>query len=184
MGSCGTPVIVGVNNKQQLIANGYPNVIAYDPENGRELWRSEGPSGVIVHSPVFGAGMLFTSVGHPGKKVFGIRLNPTPSQDRLVWAYNKGTGYVPSPLFYQGYLYLMSDSSVLTCLDAKTGDLKYAERLPDSAGMISSLAAFDGKILLTTQEGDTYVIKAGPEFCGRNGHDLAGACGRRHLYPI
>jgi outer membrane protein assembly factor BamB len=164
MGSWGTPVIVDVNGKEQLIANGAPNVVAYDPEDGKELWRAEGPSGVIVHTPVYGTGMLFASVGFPGKKTIAIRLDPAEGQDRIAWSYTKGTSYVPSPLFYEGYLYLMSDAGVLTCLEAKTGEVKYIERVPDSRAFTSSLTVFDGKILMTSEEGDTYVIKAGPEF--------------------
>lgn len=53
---------------------------------------------------------------------------------------------------------------MLTCLDAKTGEMKYAESVPDPANFTSTLTVFDGKILMTSEEGDTYVIKAGPEF--------------------
>src|SRR5580658_10658271 len=64
-----------------------------------------------------------------------------------------------------GYLYLMSDSGMLTCLDAKTGEVKYeAKRVPDPGSFTSSMTEFDGKILMTSEDGDTYVIKAGPEF--------------------
>ena len=161
----GTPVIVEVRGEKQLIANGGANVIAYDPRDGRELWRSEGPNGVIVHTPVFGAGMVFASVGFPGKKTLAIRLDPAAGENRVAWTYSKGTSYIPSPLFYNGYLYLMSDSGMLTCLDAKTGEVKYeAKRVPDPGSFTSSMTEFDGKILMTSEDGDTYVIKAGPEF--------------------
>lgn len=161
----GTPVIVDVSGAKQLIVNGSANVIAYDPKDGRELWRSEGPNGVIVQTPVFGAGMVFATVGFPQKKTLAIRLTPAQGENRVAWSYTKGTSYVPSPLFYDGYLYLMSDSGMLTCLEAKTGDVKYAaKRVPDPGNFTSSMTAFDGKILMTSNDGDTYVIKAGPEF--------------------
>ncbi len=154
-----------MNGRQQLIANGCSNVIAYAPEDGKELWRAEGPGGVIVQTPVFGAGMVFASVGHPRKKTLAIRLTAAAGEDRVAWSYAKGTSYVPSPLFYEGYLYLMLDSGMVTCLDAKTGEAKYeARRVPDPSNFVSSMVAFDGKILATNDEGDTYVMKAGPEF--------------------
>jgi outer membrane protein assembly factor BamB len=161
----GTPVLVDVSGRRQLIVNGGQNVVAYDPKDGKELWRTEGPNGVIVHTPVFGSGMVFASVGYPRKNTLAIRLIPAPGENRVAWSYTKGTSYVPSPLFYNGYLYLMSDSGMLTCLDAKTGEAKYeAQRLPDPTNFTSSMVAFDGKILLTSEEGDTYIVKAGPAF--------------------
>jgi outer membrane protein assembly factor BamB len=163
--SWGTPVIVNVSGRKQLIVNGGASVVAYDPRDGKELWRADGPGGVIVHTPVFGAGMVFASVGHPGKKTLAIRLTPAAGESRVAWSYTKGTSYVPSPIFDDGYLYLMSDSGMLTCLDAKTGEAKYeGQRLPDPSSFTSSMVAFDGKILVTSDEGDTYVVEAGPEF--------------------
>jgi outer membrane protein assembly factor BamB len=169
MNSFGTPVIVDVRGKKQLIANGTPNVIAYDPNDGKEVWRSEGPNGVIVHTPVFGSGMVFASVGYPGKKTLAIRLDPADGENRVAWSYTRGTSYVPSPLYYDNYLYLMSDSGMLTCLDAKTGEVKYdSRRVPEPGRFTSSMTAFDGKILMTSDEGDTYIIQAGAEFLVMN----------------
>jgi outer membrane protein assembly factor BamB len=135
----GTPALVDVSGRKQLIVNGGPNVVAYDPKDGKELWRTEGPNGVVVHTPVFGAGMVFASVGYPRKNTLAVRLIPAAGENRVAWSYTKGTSYVPSPLFYYGYLYLMSDSGMLTCLDAKTGEAKYeAQRLPDPSKFTSS----------------------------------------------
>jgi outer membrane protein assembly factor BamB len=59
----------------------------------------------------------------------------------------------------------MTDSGILTCLDAKTGDVKYeAKRVPGPGTFTSSMTEFDGNILMTNEDGDTYVIRAGPEF--------------------
>jgi outer membrane protein assembly factor BamB len=84
--------------------------------------------------------------------------------DSVVWKYTKGTAYVPSPILYGDYLYLTSDRGVLTCLDAKTGEVKYeGGRVPVPATFTASPVAFDGKILLTSEDGDTFVVKAGPK---------------------
>jgi outer membrane protein assembly factor BamB len=156
-----TPVLVD----GQLIVNASDFVAAYNPENGQELWRAPGPGGFIVHTPVVGAGMIFASVGFPVKKTVAIRLKPEEGQDRVAWTYTKGTSYIPSPLVYGDYLYLMSDSGMLTCLDARTGEPKYeSKRVPKPAKFNSTMVAFDGKILLTSEDGDTFFIKAGPEF--------------------
>jgi len=83
---------------------------------------------------------------------------------QLVWSYNKGTAYVPSPILYGDYVYLMTDRGVVTCLDAKTGKMEYeGARVPKATTFTASPVAYEGKILLTSEEGDTYVLKAGPK---------------------
>jgi hypothetical protein len=162
---------VDVNGKTQLIVNGSENVVAYDPRSGEELWRVNGPGGFIVHTPVFGQGMMIASVGYPAKKVIGIRLSPKEGEERIAWTYEKGTSYVPSPLLYGEYLYLMTDSGLLTCLDARTGEPKYeAKRFPKPGTFAGAPIAFEGKLLITSRDGDTYVVKAGPvhEILGTN----------------
>jgi outer membrane protein assembly factor BamB len=70
---------------------------------------------------------------------------------------------VPSPIAYGGYVYLVTDKGILTCLDARTGEVKYeGGRVPIPATLMASPVAYDGKILLSSMEGDTFVIKAGP----------------------
>ena len=108
---------------------------------------------------------MIASVGFPAKKVIGIRLNPKEGEERIAWTYEKGVSYVPSQLIYGEYLYLMTDSGILTCMDPRTGEIKYeGKRVPKPGKFNSAMVAFDGKILMSSEDGDTYVIKAGPEF--------------------
>jgi outer membrane protein assembly factor BamB len=82
---------------------------------------------------------------------------------RVLWSYNKGTAYVPSPILYDGHVYLMTDKGLVTCLDAKTGAVKYeGGRVPVPAGFMASPVAYDGKIVLFSEDGDAFVLKAGP----------------------
>jgi outer membrane protein assembly factor BamB len=111
--------------------------------------------------------MVFVSGGSSGqpKVAMGIRLGGSGNlKDTpfVVWKYNKGTAYVPSPILYGDYLYLMTDGGIITCLEARTGAVKYeGGRVPVPATFTSSPVAFDDKILLTSEDGDTFVIKAG-----------------------
>jgi outer membrane protein assembly factor BamB len=160
-----TPVLVKIGGETQVVVSAGEKVMAYDPRTGKELWSADGPGGNVVHTPVFGADLLFATVGYPIKKSEAIRLNPAAGEDRIAWSYTKGTSYIPSPLLYGDNLYLMTDSGIVTCLNAKTGEPKYeAKRVPKPGRFTSALVAFDGKILMTSEDGDTYVIKAGPEF--------------------
>ena len=146
----------------QLITSGNEKIIAYDPKTGEELWNVPGLRSHAINSPVPGEGMVVVSSGFPAKRTFGLKM--TGAGERVMWTYEKGTAYVPSPILYQGWLYLMSDKGLLTCLNPKTGQVVYeGGRIPVPATFMASPVAFDGKIFLTSQDGDTFVIKAGPE---------------------
>jgi outer membrane protein assembly factor BamB len=163
--SWSTPLLVNTGKRPELITTGTEFVIAYDPSSGKELWRHKGVESNAIPSPVANGEMVFVSAGSPAKIVLAITLGATGDlAESVVWKYTKGTAYVPSPILYGDYLYLTSDRGVLTCLDAKTGEVKYeGGRVPIPASFTASPVAFDGKILLTSEDGDTFVIKAGPK---------------------
>jgi outer membrane protein assembly factor BamB len=162
-----TPLLVQAAGRWELVTSGAETVMAYDPLTGRELWRSKGTVSHAIPSAVYGHGMVFFSAGSQAKHAFALRLGGsgdltgTPS---AVWQYDKGTAYVPSPILYEDYLYLMTDKGLVTCLDARTGKLQYeGGRVPVPATFTASLVAYEGKILLCSEDGDTFVLKAGPQ---------------------
>jgi len=109
---------------------------------------------------------VFLSLGHPQKITHAIRLGGTGNLTggaSMLWEYNKGTAYVPSNLLYGDQLYLLADNGVLTALDANSGEIVYSGgRLPLPGRFYASPVAYDGKILLASQDGDMFVVKAGP----------------------
>ena len=165
--SWSTPVLVKTAKRTELVTSGTEAVIAYDPATGKELWRAKGVESNAIPSPVFTNEMVYVSAGFPAKIAYGIRVGASgdvTGTPNIAWKYEKGTAYVPSPILYGDYLYLMTDKGILTCLDAKTGKLVYeGGRVPIPSSFTASPIAFDGKILLTSEDGDTYVVKAGPE---------------------
>lgn len=164
--SWSTPILLDAKGRKELIASGTESVIAYDPKTGKELWRSKGVVGNAVPSPVSGHGMVFVAAGYPEKRAYGIRLGgrgDISEKPELVWSYDKGVGYVPSPILYGAYLYVMSDRGLVTCLDAKTGERRYeGQRVPKPATFTASPVAYGGRLFLTSEEGETFVLKAGP----------------------
>jgi outer membrane protein assembly factor BamB len=160
-----TPLLITSGNRAELITSGTEAVISYDPATGKELWRHKGVESNAIPSPVSTGNLVIVSAGFPAKVAMAITLGGTGDlADSVVWKYTKGTAYVPSPILYGEYLYLTSDRGVLTCLDAKTGEVKYeGGRVPIPASFTASPVAFDGKILLTSEDGDTFVVKAGPK---------------------
>jgi len=168
--SWATPILVPTAKRTELITSGSETVIAYDPATGKELWRHKGVESNAIPSPVANQEIVFVSAGSPAKIVMAIRLGASGDlTDSVVWRYSKGTAYVPSPILYGDFLYLTTDRGILTCLDAKTGEVKYeGGRIPIPATFTASPVAFEGKILLTSEDGDTFIVKAGPK------HEILG----------
>jgi len=162
-----TPVLVHTATRTELVTSAAEAIISYDPLTGKELWRHKGLESNAVPSPVVSKDMVVVTSGYPTKIALALRAGGSgdvTGTSQLVWSYNKGTAYVPSPILYGDYVYLMTDRGLLTCLDAGTGKLEYeGARVPKATTFMASPVAYEGKILLTSEEGDTYVLKAGPK---------------------
>ncbi|MDT7542221.1 MAG: hypothetical protein QOE33_2125 [Acidobacteriota bacterium] len=163
--SWATPIIVRTQKRNELVTVGNESVISYDPATGRELWHAKGVDSNAIPSPLSDGENVYVYAGFPKKITMAMRLGgdgELKDGQGIVWSYDKGTAYVPSGILYQGLLYLMNDKGILTCLDAKTGALKYeGGRVPVPSTFMASPVAFDDKILLTSEDGDTFVVKAG-----------------------
>jgi outer membrane protein assembly factor BamB len=195
-----TPVIISTGERDEMVTSGFEAIIAYDPATGRELWTMRGLESNAVTTPLAGDGVVVFSSGYPSKVSIAVR--PGGEGDitdgpNVLWRYGKGSAYVPSPLLYEGLVYLLTDRGRLSCLDARTGEVRYeGGRL--GASFMASPIAVDGHLLLTSEEGNTYVVKAGPEFeiVGQNPLDepvgasaaVAGGTiyirGQKHLFAI
>jgi outer membrane protein assembly factor BamB len=170
--SWSTPLLVRTSTRAELIASGTEAVSAYDPATGKELWRHKGLESNAIPSPVANNEFAFLVAGYPAKIAMAIRLGQNgdlTGTPNVPWKYEKGTAYVPSPILYGDYLYLTTDRGILTCIDAKTGEVKYeGGRIPVPATFTASPVAFEGKILMTSEDGDTYIVKSGPK------HEILG----------
>jgi outer membrane protein assembly factor BamB len=196
-----TPVVARAPARTELVASGSQYVAAYDPATGKELWRCQGTESWTVATPLVGHGIVVVSAAHPVKRALAIRLGGSGevTETHIVWRRDKGTGYTPSSILYGDYAYLMTDSGLLTCIDVRTGEVKYeGARVPRPARFYASPVAFEDKLLLTSEAGDTFVLRAGPrhEVLGTNSLDepvyaspaIAGGNifirGTKHLYCI
>ena len=170
--SWSTPILARAAKRTELITSGTESIIAYDPATGKELWTHKGLESNAIPSPVTNNEMVYVVAGFPTKITMAIRLGESgdlTGTANVPWQYAKGTAYVPSPIVYGDYLYLTTDRGILTCIDAKTGKVMYeGGRIPIPATFTASPVAFDGKILLTSEDGDTFIVKAGPK------HEIIG----------
>jgi outer membrane protein assembly factor BamB len=165
--SWSTPLLVKTSTRSELITSGTETVVSYDPATGKELWHHKGVESNAIPSPVANSDMVFLVAGFPAKIAMAIKLGGSgdlTGTPNVPWKYAKGTAYVPSPILYGDYLYLTTDRGILTCIVAKTGEVKYeGGRIPIPATFTASPVAFEGKILMTSEDGDTFIVKAGPK---------------------
>lgn len=164
----GTPVVITASNRDELIVNSQRRVAAYDPATGQELWTVRGMTFEVVPTPVVGEGLVFASSGRAGP-TFAIRPggNGDVTSTHVAWSTPKGSPFVPSPMVYEGLLYLINDmQSILTVYEAKTGALVYQGRLgvAQREGFSASPVVVNGEVFFTNDEGETFVVKAGREF--------------------
>jgi outer membrane protein assembly factor BamB len=164
----GTPVAVHVGDHDELIVHGQNKVQAYNPDTGRELWRCNGSLQEVIPTPVVGYGLLFCSSGRAGPT---LAIRPGGQGDvtrsHLVWSSPRGSPFVPSPILYGEHLYMVNDmQSIVTAFQATTGETLFQGRLgvAQREGFSASPVAFDGKVFFTNDEGETFVLKAGPKY--------------------
>jgi outer membrane protein assembly factor BamB len=161
--SWSTPALVSAGGGTELVTNGSEFAIGYDPATGRELWRTKGVESNAIHSPLVGKGLVIMTAGYPAKKVIAIRPGAVGNERRVAWEYAKGTGYVLSNMLYGDYVYLLTDNGVVTCLEAATGAVKYEGGRPATPSrFMGSPVAFNGWIAMTSEDGETFMLQAGP----------------------
>lgn len=170
----GTPALYTGGERDELVANG-PVIRAYDPSTGKPLW-SLGPSSeVVVATPVIAHDLIFLTAGYPPvRPVYAVRpggdgdISPARVGDTgpfVAWSLDRGGTYIPTPLVYGDYLYLLHNDGRLICLQARTGKVVYRQRVGGTGGSFTaSPVAADGKLYFTSEDGDVFVVKAGPHY--------------------
>lgn len=163
----GTPVLVDVDGKTEVVMNLPNKVAAYDPETGAELWTCEGvPDFYICPSVVAKDGIVYATGGRKSETVAvraGGRGDVTATH--LLWRIKEGNN-VTSPVVVDGYLYWLHESrGKAYCIEAATGKTVYEAELDPKPGLLyASFTAADGKLYAPSQAGGTYVIAAKPTF--------------------
>jgi outer membrane protein assembly factor BamB len=181
-----TPFVWENAVRTEIVTAGTQKVRSYDL-NGRLLWELTGMSTIQIPTPLAGQGVLFISSGYPGdavRPVYAIRPGASgdislkkdeTSNAFVAWSHSTLGTYNTSPLVYGDYYYTLFDRGLFACHDAKTGKEIYGRQriTPDAAGFTASPWAYNGKIFALSEDGDTYVLQAGPEFkvLGKNSLD-------------
>jgi len=171
----GTPTVHVAGDRRQIIVNGYKHIGGYDLMTGKEIWKLTGGGDIPVPTPVVAGDLVYITNAHgPKAPVYAIRTSASgdislsgdaTKNDHIAWSYDRRGSYMQTPLVYRGMVYAARDNGVLTAYDAAGGDIKIKERIGNgSTGFTASPVAADGKVYYTSEEGDVYVLQAGPEF--------------------
>ncbi len=172
-----TPFIWENGLRTEIVTNGRRKVRSYDLD-GTLLWELTGMTGNVVPTPFSRHGLLYMSSGYPGAQVrpaYAIRpgaagditLKPgETSNQHVAWFQPQLGTYQTSALVYGDYYYTLLDRGLLLCHDAKTGKQMYGRQRisPEAAAFTASPWAYNGKVFVLSEDGDTFVIQAGPEF--------------------
>ena len=168
--SWATPLVVEHAGRAQVVTSGMRQVRSYDLETGKLMWYGAGTTMNPIPSPVAGGGMVFLTAGFRGNNLKAVRLadakDDITNTPALVWSLDRDTPYVPSPLLYDGILYLLkSNNGILSAFDAKTGKPHYQlTRLESAANVFASPVGAAGRVYVPSQQGTTVVFKHGPAF--------------------
>jgi outer membrane protein assembly factor BamB len=167
--SWGTPNVYPGKNGPELVTNGSNFIRGYDPKTGKELWRLGGSSKITAPTPVYSGDTIIVASGRrPEAPIFAIRAG---GKGDVAWHKEQRGPYMPTPLIYGKYLYILGNAGIFDCYDFVSGAEIYRQRIPhQGSGFSGSPVASDGKIYLPSEDGDIFVVKAGAEFelLGRN----------------
>lgn len=172
-GCWSTPVFVEVQEtnrdgaRTEMVVNGTQGhgglIIAYDPADGRELWRVRGSTTYVTPLPLVSGGLVYCMSGRNGPIA---AIHPGGSGDvtdtHVVWKHTRGGSYIPSGVAYRNRIFVLGDGGSIACYNAGSGQRVWAERL--SGDYTSSLVAADGRLYAISEQGLVSVLAAGDEF--------------------
>ncbi|HSF17624.1 MAG TPA: PQQ-binding-like beta-propeller repeat protein [Vicinamibacteria bacterium] len=172
-----TPFVWENALRTEVVTVGPGAVTSYDLD-GRELWQMKRMAAVSIQSPFARGEILYVTAGSSGgenRPIVAIRPGGsgdiTPSEgenknEHVVW-YNQLAGgtYLPTPVIYDGAMYVLYDKGIFARYDIETGERVYRSRIaPGAAAFTASPWAYNGKVFALSEEGDTFVIEAGEKY--------------------
>jgi outer membrane protein assembly factor BamB len=162
------PYITSHNGRKQVIVSASRESAGYDLETGKVIWTAKGLGQNTIPAPVASDGMVFVMSGFRNPNLMAIRLGregDLTGTDAVVWQNQRGNSYTASPVLYEGKLYVLTDTGMLSCFDAKSGKPFYQqERLSKPYSFKASPVGVNGKLYLASENGDVIVVRMGEKF--------------------
>jgi len=167
-----TPFVWRDALRTEIVTIGPGEAISYDLA-GKELWRMSGTAATPIPTPFAYQGLLYINAGR-GRSLFAIRPGAKgdislgqdqTSNEYIVWSQPRSGSYLPSSLAYEGAIYSLTETGILSRFDAKTGKQTYKTRIdPAATAFTTSPWAYNGKLFCLSEEGQTFVVATGEEF--------------------
>jgi outer membrane protein assembly factor BamB len=157
--------VARINGRWEMISLGAKAAYSYDPLTGKELWRVEerGQHSASTR-PVLGDGLIYFPSGFSAGQLLAVRTggNGLITDSHVAWRVKRGVPNKPSILLVDGLIYMIGDTGIASCVDAKTGDVLWQQRV---GGEYSASPVYaDGKLWLFSEDGKTIVLKPGRTF--------------------
>jgi outer membrane protein assembly factor BamB len=170
-----TPLVIRVGGRDLVVSVGAYRAGAYDPASGREVWRVGYDDGFSnVPRPVFGHGLVFVATGFQEPSLMAVRADGEGDLTRthVAWRLTRGAPHTPSPILVGDDLYVVSDTGILTVVEARTGVVRYQARL--GGNFSASPVWADGRLYFLSEEGVTTVVAPGRTFTRLAVNELDG----------
>jgi len=168
--SWATPAVVAAPQGPVVVTNAGKYIRGLDAATGRELWRfADNQTQVKVPTPIVANDLVIVTGGYPagGRPIYAFKPNSSGElgPQALAWHSERGSPYTSTPLLYDGLLYVCTDNGILSAYEPATGTRVYQHRVsPTSGGFSASPVAAAGRIYLTSEDGDVFVVRAGRTF--------------------
>jgi outer membrane protein assembly factor BamB len=162
------PLVVDYKGQKQIVVNGTNKVRSYDFNSGKPIWECVGLGVNPIPAPVRQDDLILAMTGYQNPKLMAIRLGregDLTGTDAVVWTQTKGNSYTPSPVLSDNKLYVLTDTGMISCYNARTGEPFYQQqRLPKTYSFKSSLVGANGKLYLASENDDVIVLRMGEKF--------------------
>jgi len=169
-----TPTVFEKDGKTQIVVNGWKHMGGYDFETGEEIWKMSGGGDVPTPTPVIAYDLIFINNAHGRySPIYAVKINAKGditlgenelTNESIVWSIKRGGAYMQTPLIYGDYLYNLRGNGSLSVFKATSGELLYRQSLGSVGGFTASGVAANGLTYWSSERGDVFVVKAGPEF--------------------
>jgi outer membrane protein assembly factor BamB len=162
------PLVIEYGGRKQIIVDASNKVRCYDFETGKLIWECAGLGLNTIPQPVRQDDLVFVMSGYINPNLMAIRLGregDLAGSDAIVWSQTKGNSYTPSPVIHDNKLYVLSDSGIISCYNARTGEPYYHQvRLPKTYSFKSSPVGANGKLYLASENDDIIVLRMGEKY--------------------
>jgi outer membrane protein assembly factor BamB len=162
------PLIVDFKGQKQIVVNGTNKVRSYNFASGKLIWECGGLGVNAIPHPVRQDDLILAMTGYQNSNLMAIRLGREGNltgTDAVVWSQIKGNSYTPSPVLCDNKYYVLTDSGMISCYNARTGEPFYQQqRLPKTYSFKASLVGANGKLYLASENDDVLVLRMGEKF--------------------